>query len=484
MINSRSEAQTRRHFLLAVAGVAMPVTLLAACGASGAGDSGSSGSNAQPGASTKKPVKIAYWGKWGGANEEAENAVIANFQSKFPHITVEGMESNQIAGEGAIDREKFIAALAAGSPPDLIKIDRFKMGGHGAKGTTAILDSVVKRDKIDMKKFYPATVEEVMFPPGSGGKVTGLPWNTDDRALIYNKKHFMEAGLDPNKPPKTWDEAITMGTKLTKMEGNRLVRAGYVAWGANTNWSIGLHWAAGGQWLKPGPDGKPNRKAAFNDAKGHSMLQHVKDNFERNLGGFQAYEEWRQSFGPREKEAWYTDGISMGVHGSWMIGNFQRYGQHVDWGVVPAPRPKGMEGTPITWAGGFALAIPTGIKGDNFDAAWEFVKYYCYTKDAQLLFGSKTGQMPALLEAAEDKAFRESDPHMPVFVDVMKHAKIRDVTPAGDDIWFNDQAKSRQYAMFELGPRTFEGKESIADILSQGEKHVNITLEDAWARVQ
>src|SRR5687768_6471531 len=152
-----------------------------------------------------------------------------------------------------------------------------------------------------------------------------------------------------------------MGKKLTKVEGARLLRPGYVAWGANTNWSIGLHWAAGGQWLKPGPDGKANRKAAFNDAKGRAMLEHVKATVDQIFGSFQAYEEWRMRWGPREQGAWFNDGISMGVTGSWEIGNFKLYGQHVDYGVAPAPRPRGMEATPTTWAGGFALAIPTGI---------------------------------------------------------------------------------------------------------------------------
>ncbi|CAA9289720.1 MAG: hypothetical protein AVDCRST_MAG77-4600 [uncultured Chloroflexi bacterium] len=466
---------TRRLFLRTAVSAAPPL-VLAACGAAGsAPGTGSTGG-------TKQPVKIAYWGKWTGASEEPENAVIANFQQKFSHITVEGLDNSQLAGEGALDREKFVAALAAGNPPETIKIDRFKMGGHGARGATTVLDDLVKRDKIDMKKFYAATVEEVMYPPGQGSKITALPWNTDDRALYYNKKHFAEAGLDPNKPPKTWEEALDVGKKLTKTEGGRLLRPGYVGWGANTNWGIGLHWAAGGQWLKPGPDGKPNRRAAFNDVKGRATLEHVKATVDQIFGSFQAYEDWRTRWGPREQGAWFNDGISMGVTGVWELGNFKLYGKHVDFGVAPAPRPRGMEGTPVTWAGGFALAIPTGIKGDKFDAAWEFLKHYCYTKDAQVLFGSRTGQMPALLEAAEDKAYKESDPRMPVFVDVMKHAKIRDVTPAGDEIWTNDQARTRNYAMAELGPRVLEGQRTIPDILAESEKHVNQTLDEAWAR--
>lgn len=460
--------------LAATATVAVPVALLVACGPAG-------GTTAtRKGAAFTKPITVSYWGKWGGTSGEAEEAIIANFQEKFSNVTVEPLESSQVPGEGRLDREKFFAGLAAGTPPEVIKIDRFMMGGHGAKATTTPLDDLVKRDKVEMKRFFQATVEEVLYPPVPAGKITALPWNTDDRALFFNKKHFLEAGLDPSKPPKTWEEAEDMGMRLTQREGSHLIRAGFVAWGANTNWSIGWHWSAGGEWLTKGPDGKPNRRAAFNNDKGLRMLTYVKNNMERVLGGFQAYEEWRARFGSREQGAWFNDGISMGVTGVWEIGNFKKYGPLVDYGVAPPPRPSGMEGRPITWAGGFALAIPVGIKGDKLEAAWEFLKYECYSKEAQLLFGTRTGQIPALIEAAEDTAYKESDPHMPVFVDLMKYARIRDVTPAGDEVWF--PTNDRPFAIFGLAGRVYEQQMSIAAILNESEKYVNQTLEEAWAR--
>jgi multiple sugar transport system substrate-binding protein len=463
-----------RRTLLGLGGAALPAVVLGACGGAGGG-----GSPAAPGA---QPVKISYWGKWGGSSQAAEETVIATFQEKLPNVTVEGLEDNQISGSGALDREKFTAALAAGTPPEVIKIDRFKMGGHGAKHTTTILDDYAKRDKLDPKRFYQATVDEVLYPPGAGGKMTALPWNTDDRALIYNKAHFREAGLDPERPPRTWEELLDYGVRLTKREGDQIARAGLVAEGSGTNWSIGWHWAAGGTWLKAGSDGQPNRKAAFNDDKARKWADFLREAQNRVFGSYESYQAWGQKWGPREKGAWYNDGLSMGVNGVWSVGDFKQYGPSVDWGVAPPPRPKGLEGTPVTWAGGFALAIPTGIKGDNLAAAWEFLKFYCYGKESQLLFGTKTGQMPALLEAAEDKAFREADPHLPVFVDIMKAAKIRDVTPAGDEVWFDNATHERPFALFELRNRVLEGKLPVNEIFNQSEQYINQTLDQAWAQ--
>lgn len=65
----------------------------------------------------------------------------------------------------------------------------------------------------------------------------------------------------------------------------------------------------------------------------------------------------------------------------------------------------------------------------------------------------------------------------------MKYAKFREVTPAGDDVWFNDSAGSKPFALFELPARAFEKKMSISDILNESEKYVNRVLDQARGRV-
>jgi hypothetical protein len=71
---------------------------------------------------------------------------------------------------------------------------------------------------------------------------------------------------------------------------------------------------------------------------------------------------------------------------------------------------------------------------------------------------------------------------MPVFVDIMKNAKIRDVTPAGDEVWFDNSNKERPFALFELRNRVLEGKLPINDIFNQSEQYINQTLDQAWAQ--
>lgn len=46
--------------------------------------------------------------------------------------------------------------------------------------------------------------------------IYGVPLDVTNIQMLYNKKLFKKAGLDPEKPPETWDEFVTMGESLIK----------------------------------------------------------------------------------------------------------------------------------------------------------------------------------------------------------------------------------------------------------------------------
>ena len=48
------------------------------------------------------------------------------------------------------------------------------------------------------------------------GRYYGIPYTVDLSGLVWNKELFREAGLDPERPPETWDELIEYAQKLTK----------------------------------------------------------------------------------------------------------------------------------------------------------------------------------------------------------------------------------------------------------------------------
>jgi sn-glycerol 3-phosphate transport system substrate-binding protein len=64
------------------------------------------------------------------------------------------------------------------------------------------------------------------------GKTWGIPFQRSTIVAYYNKDMFRAAGLDPEAPPTTWDEMVTMGKALTKdgTSGLMIPSTGYPYW--------------------------------------------------------------------------------------------------------------------------------------------------------------------------------------------------------------------------------------------------------------
>jgi multiple sugar transport system substrate-binding protein len=104
------------------------------------------------------------------------------------------------------------------------------------------------------------------------GKIYGIPRTGYSMGLIYNKKLFKEAGLDPEKPPTTWPEVRADAKKIAAL-GNGTV--GYADYSAQNQG--GWHFTAelysqGGDVVSP--DGK---KATIDTPAGRAVLQNLKD---------------------------------------------------------------------------------------------------------------------------------------------------------------------------------------------------------------
>ncbi len=70
---------------------------------------------------------------------------------------------------------------------------------------------------VKSKAFHPVTVEYNTWK----GQVYGVPFLEGSKpALFYNTAMFKEAGLDPNKPPATFDELMTYAQKLAKQDAS------------------------------------------------------------------------------------------------------------------------------------------------------------------------------------------------------------------------------------------------------------------------
>jgi ABC-type glycerol-3-phosphate transport system substrate-binding protein len=212
-----------------------------------------------------KVVTISVASLIPGSTPEAKaqfDAQVKEFQKANPKIKVTPVEY-QWTGP------TFAAKLAAGTLPTVFEVPFTDARTLGDNGQLADLTAEVKKLPY-FKKYNPAVLAEGTT---SKKKIVALPKGAYAMALHYNRKLFTQAGLDPNKPPKTWDEVRTYAKQIADKTG----KTGYAQMAKNDNtggWILTtLTYAFGGR-MEVGTGTKA--KATLDNAQTNAALTMLK----------------------------------------------------------------------------------------------------------------------------------------------------------------------------------------------------------------
>jgi ABC-type glycerol-3-phosphate transport system substrate-binding protein len=191
------------------------------------------------------------------------DADVAAFEKAHPDIKV-------TAHEGFMDPKTFSAKLAGGQLEDVFYVYFTDPANLIARHQAADITDYVK-DVPHVSDIQPALLD--VFKD-AGGKVYGLPTANYSMGLLYNRALFSKAGLDPDKPPTTWDEVRADAKKITALGNNTVGFADYSASGQG-GWHFTTEmYANGGDIAKK--DGS-TWKADFDNATGKQVLQNLHD---------------------------------------------------------------------------------------------------------------------------------------------------------------------------------------------------------------
>lgn len=185
------------------------------------------------------------------------------FEKEHPKIKID-------AREGQMDPKTFSAKLAGGQLEDVYYVYFTDPAGLIQRRQGAAITDYVKNTP-RVKDIKP---EYLKVFTGPDGKLYGLPNGQYSLGLIYNRALFKKAGLDPDKPPTTWEGVRAAAKKITAL-GDGTV--GYADYSKNnqggwhfTSWVYSM----GGD-IATQKDGK--WKAAFDSKAGHDALQMLHD---------------------------------------------------------------------------------------------------------------------------------------------------------------------------------------------------------------
>ncbi|MHB1457655.1 MAG: extracellular solute-binding protein [Armatimonadota bacterium] len=433
--------------------------------------------------------KLVVWGLQSSDESKGLDAVVAEFERMHTDIDVKVLSM----GAGGTNQQKLLTAIAGNVPPDVIRQDRFFIGDWASRDAFIPLDDLVNRDRnkpdgVRKEDYYPACWNEAIYKK----KLYAIACNTDDRALYYNRTLFRKAGLDPDRPPRTWDELKVYAKKLTIFGENKSFKqVGYIPMWGNSFLHI-YAFANNGEFMSP--DGL---KCTLNDKRSVEALDFMKS-FYDDLGGVDAVNAFAAGFKVNELDPFVTGMVAMKIDGNWVLNNIARYAPDLDFAVAPAPVPTARyEGKPpftkkdsqfITWSGGFSYAVPRGAK--DKEMSWTFIKWML-SPEANRIFNREqkkynlsrnkpfVPEMTANVKINE-MIFNEFAPKNPrfrkplrQFIDLMQVSKWRPTTFVGQRLW-DEQLRAIDQAT--------RNKKSSADALGEATTLVQKELDKILSR--
>jgi ABC-type glycerol-3-phosphate transport system substrate-binding protein len=249
----------------------------------------------------------------------------------------------------------------------------------------------------------------------------GLPDQTNCVALFYNRALFREAaprlreaGLDPDRAPKTWDEFVRYAKVLTIPEKRQF---GFGMF-ATLWWMMPFLNTYGAEFARRTPDGK--LACGFSDPAAVEAFRFV----------VSLYRDHRIEAG-----AWQTGAINpeqgfingkyaMILTGPWNLKRFSG----IDFGV--ATIPAGPKGTSSNVGGSNMVVFRSSA---HADLALEFLRWFT-SRETQLRWSRELGQIPVNREAFEEVARAAGGTHLGVFLEQLRTARPLSQVPKMDQI--------------------------------------------------
>lgn len=298
--------------------------------------------------------------------------------------------------------QKVQTAIMAGNPPDIFMVEISELPTLLAMDAVLPLDDFLKKmEKGYWEDFYAPFRENATI----GGKIYGIPFQRSTPVLYWNKEAFKAAGLDPEKPPKTWEELKEYATKLNIKDK----QWGVTISGGWNDWLFEAFVRQNGSYLisQDGKRGNFDSKEAIEALDFWVELKH-------RLKVGPPHSTWGST--PPD----FVGGRTAMLYHSTGILTFLKRSAKFDFGVAFMPMKK----TYGAAVGGANLMIAKKIPKERQEAAWKYIEWMSNVKNVAE-WSVASGYVAVRHSAYEDPAMKEhvsKNPEYLVARDQLKYA--------------------------------------------------------------
>ncbi|MEM1867671.1 MAG: extracellular solute-binding protein [Thermosphaera sp.] len=329
-------------------------------------------------------VEIEFNTLFHEADAKAMEAIVALFQQAYPEIKV-----RLVQGRWAQYYAELRLSVIAGNPPQLgiCHVNRLvEMADY-----LTPLDASPVGNLLELAGINPSLFPEATWKGGQfGGHQYLIPLDTHGWGLWYNKDIFAAAGLDPENPPRTYEEFVAACEAIK--------RAGYYAFHPAEDalprklrraWEI-FYYQMGGELFDPN-----FTRATFNNERGLKALEFLVNIFNAygwNVVGGNGY-------------AQFTAGrLGMLFAGNWFYPTVKQSGVNFGYAAVP-----NLFGIPYTWGASHMLCVPLQPKGTSKEVYLAAMQLARFLTENAYIWTMTGGHIAANAKALEDPQLLASD---------------------------------------------------------------------------
>ena len=420
---------------------------------------------AKPAPGERPQVTLRFWNWWARDRVQLMNAIIEDFQTEFPWIDVQ----NHLQTWDRRD-EKVLTAIASGDVPEVIMATTVEVLRFAHEGRIIPIDPYIEKFDIDLDRFYAAqiagcnsNVKQYTMPMPTGGGLTGY--------LLYNKDVFTQAGLDPEKPPETWQDMETAARAITEFNDDGSIKVLGTDVGRSGGPFGAWLYCNAGEWIN-----EDRTKVTFNSEEGVDTLQwQVRFTDEIN-GGTENVADFYQ----RAEASAAGEPVYIGTQG-WNYPNvsvffhIQNLAPDLNWGLGLRPynsaNPKAESHGVAGLSFGWGYVIPTGLDRDTEEAAALWVKRITYDEEACWFMAQQSRPTP-IKECNEVPEYYDMNPYWSTVLEGLDRDVVVPIVPVHTEMAsFLNQAVEE--AMFHVR----EPKEALDWAAEQAQE----VLDDFWS---
>ncbi|TYB96656.1 MAG: ABC transporter substrate-binding protein [Kosmotoga sp.] len=405
-------------------------------------------------------VTINLWHAMSGSRLPAVDAIVEGFNETHPDIEVVA----QFTGSYAETLTKAIAAYRAGDQPHIVQVYEV--------GLQTMLDSGAIRPVYELAGVdfdWGDVIGPILEYYSVKKKLYSMPFNSSTAILYYNKDIFEAAGLDPNKPPTTFEELYDCGIKI--------VESGAAPGGISFGWPA---------WVFEQMHAYHAQFYANNENGREAKATEVYLNRDFGVEVMAEWIKWAQDkvfvYGGREysaNQAFLSGQVAMLIQSTSSVSSIESKA-NFSVGTTFLPRIEGYpRGNSVI--GGATLWVMKGHTEEEYEAVWEFLQYIMKT-DVTMQWHKSTGYFPttnsavkALLDAGW---FSENPNHLTAFLQILSGTRVPEAQGVrlGNFVAIRDVVDSAIEEALQYTGNDYMGE--AKRILDNATEKVNTILEE------